>query len=801
MRWPIPLIICVLCAGKVESEVAVSIERVLCASLGSEVDIAVTLENPSPDFEMGGFDLLLRYDSTLYLQTVEIGQLLVDCQWEYFTYTSGEGYIVRIVSLSNINNGSHHPTCYGDSPGALANAIFLITNDPSSEGDFLSIKWIWHDCGDNTISSLSGDTLFVSDDVYDFDGDSQYVITGDAPFPTLSGAPSECLGGNGVVRTIDFYNGGIYVTGIDTESPTANCPFDITVDNDPDQCGAVVTFNATVSDNCPGATINCSPASGTFFSIGTTPVTCIAIDAAGNADTCLFNITVYDTTRPVVNCPIDTTVDNNPGQCGATVSFYPTATDNCPGVAVTASPPSGTTFGISTTQVEVIANDASGNTDTCHFNITANDNERPVVFCPNDITIDNDPGQCSAVVTFNPTATDNCHWVTVAAIPPSGSTFNIGSTQVEVVAIDGRGNADTCNFNVIVNDTENPVISCPTDITVDNDSGECGALVTFSLSATDNCSGVTVIANPLSGSMFGIGATQVEVIATDTAGNTDTCTFNVTVNDTEAPIASCPSDITVGNDPDLCGAMVYYDISATDNCPGVTIIAAPPSGTFFSIGATPVQVVATDTARNTDTCQFIVTVNDTSKPAIDCPADIAVQNDPGEYGAVVSFDVSATDNCPDVDVSVNPPSGILFPVGTTVVEITACDATENVDTCNFNIIVALNDPDGDGLPNWDDNCPEDYNPDQADTDSNGVGDACCCVNRGNVDDIIGTGGPIDVADLTYMVDYLFQGGNSPPCPKQGNADGIIGAGVLIDVADLTYLVKYLFQGGPEPPPC
>ncbi len=77
----------------------------------------------------------------------------------------------------------------------------------------------------------------------------------------------------------------------------------------------------------------------------------------------------------------------------------------------------------------------------------------------------------------------------------------------------------------------------------------------------------------------------------------------------------------------------------------------------------------------------------------------------------------------------------------------------------------------------------------------------CCANRGNVDHLVGPGGPIDVADLTYLVSYLFGGGAPPPCEEEGNVDGIIGAGGPIDVADLTYLVAYLFLGGPAPAPC
>lgn len=77
----------------------------------------------------------------------------------------------------------------------------------------------------------------------------------------------------------------------------------------------------------------------------------------------------------------------------------------------------------------------------------------------------------------------------------------------------------------------------------------------------------------------------------------------------------------------------------------------------------------------------------------------------------------------------------------------------------------------------------------------------CCRNRGNVDSVIGPTGPVDVADLTYLVAYLFQGGDPPLCEEEGNVDGLTGAGGPIDVADLTYLVNYLFRGGPPPPPC
>ena len=79
----------------------------------------------------------------------------------------------------------------------------------------------------------------------------------------------------------------------------------------------------------------------------------------------------------------------------------------------------------------------------------------------------------------------------------------------------------------------------------------------------------------------------------------------------------------------------------------------------------------------------------------------------------------------------------------------------------------------------------------------------CCENRGNADGVIGpSGDPVDVADVTYLVAYLWLGGPDPVCAEEGNVDGIVGAsGEPTDVADVTYAVAYLWLGGPAPPPC
>ncbi len=150
----------------------------------------------------------------------------------------------------------------------------------------------------------------------------------------------------------------------------------------------------------------------------------------------------------------------------------------------------------------------------------------------------------------------------------------------------------------------------------------------------------------------------------------------------------------------------------------------------------------------------------------------------------------ACDNCTDTDDDGFGDPG--FPA--TTCQLDNCPDLPNPDQMNSD-----EDPLGDAC----DNCPEKENLDQADTNGDGIGDACCCeTERGNFDGIIGPSGPVDVSDVSCIVDYLFQGsGYEPDCPPESNIDGQDGPAGPIDISDLTYLVDFLFKGGPPPPAC
>ncbi|MBN8201461.1 SBBP repeat-containing protein [Bacillus sp. NTK034] len=138
---------------------------------------------------------------------------------------------------------------------------------------------------------------------------------------------------------------------------------------------------------------------------------------------------------------------------------------------------------------------------------------------------------------------------------------------------------------------------CPSDITVENDPGQCGAIVNYSLSPGAVCT-------PPSGSFFPVG--EADVTCTEASQE---CSFIITVNETEPPSIVCPADITVINDSGRNGAFVNFpEPSVSDNCPGVTAVCTPASGSFFPPGTTTVTCIATDAAGNTSTCSFNVKV-------------------------------------------------------------------------------------------------------------------------------------------------------------------------------------------------
>ena len=187
-------------------------------------------------------------------------------------------------------------------------------------------------------------------------------------------------------------------------------------------------------------------------------------------------------------------------------------------------------------------------------------------------------------------------------------------------------------------------ITCPMDIFVPNDQGDCGASVTFPIPATSGSCG-PVSCNPPPGSFFPVGVTQV--ICSEPNGAT--CVFNVIVNDVERPNITCPPDVLLDCPADTSAA-ANGSATATDNCGILTIdmsdVTALTCGNTLTITRT---WTAIDVNDNSSICDQIITVKDTTPPSITCPADIIVEcGDPTDPSVIGS--ATASDTCGSVTI-------------------------------------------------------------------------------------------------------------------------------------------------------
>ena len=293
---------------------------------------------------------------------------------------------------------------------------------------------------------------------------------------------------------------------------------------------------------------------------------------------------------------------------------------------------------------------------------------------------------------------DNCG---IASMELSQTFFHcthLGANTVELTVTDIHSNSSSCTATITVGDTRDPTIVCPADTVRSANSG-CGwrpedgggASILGTPTAEDNCSkGLTVTSN--APDFFPLCVTEVTWTATDSSGNSVSCVQLVTVVDDTPPTLTCPANITgnPNNGDQFVTGSELGDATATDNCSasGDIVLSndAPPS---FPIGETLVTWTATDPAGNSSSCQQEVIVVDTTVPMLTCPGDNISTLCTGADGAVVQFDVTATDNTGDDNATVvcEPPSGSTFPLGITTVVCTATDPSGNTATCSFEVEV------------------------------------------------------------------------------------------------------------------
>jgi microsomal dipeptidase-like Zn-dependent dipeptidase len=297
-----------------------------------------------------------------------------------------------------------------------------------------------------------------------------------------------------------------------------------------------------------------------------------------------------------------------------------------------------------------------------------------------------------------------------AATTPTNTIVNAQWSDAgtyDVVITNAFGSITSEVAVLLVRDLTQPAISVPGNI-VTPCTGPGGAPVSFSVSATDIYTPAShVLCTPPSGSIFPIGLTAVNCVATDAVGNTNTASFTVQVTgacDAGYIAIHCPTNIqvTLGALPTVS---VAFDVTATNLFTGQAypVHCSPPSGSSFPVGTNLITCVASAGGASA-VCTFQVIVTDATPPQVWVPRSISafnlVTNALGQIGAYVNFQANAADNS-GVVLSYSSPPGGFFAIGTSTVTCVARDASGNATTSSFTVSVEpAPGPLGGNADNW-----------------------------------------------------------------------------------------------------
>ncbi len=247
----------------------ISLDSVPTQLLGHDVFIGARLTSADTIRGFTGFDLTIAYDrSGMNFRDVQPGDIITDCDWEYFTYEWGsngdchgdcpEG-VVRIVGTASLQGGiSGCPSPIpgvGNVPKTLFTLKFLLTTDRTYECTDIPVRWYWLDCRDNVIQTTDPAEQVISARVLDWGPGFPVDITDSTMgFPTYQGAQTDCsTPGQGYAsRLVDFYDTYVPIICPDTIDARG----DINANQIPYEIADYIVFTSYFMDGLSAFTID-----------------------------------------------------------------------------------------------------------------------------------------------------------------------------------------------------------------------------------------------------------------------------------------------------------------------------------------------------------------------------------------------------------------------------------------------------------------------------------------------------------------------------------------------------------------
>ncbi|NCI46521.1 HYR domain-containing protein [Sediminibacterium soli] len=472
-------------------------------------------------------------------------------------------YALSQTDFTSANVGANTVTLSvtdGSGNVGTATAIVTVNGQPIVSVEKTDVACAGGASGSLVVSVTGGSTPYL----YSRNGGGSYQASNTFAGLTAGTYYAAVRTANGCVSAVQPV---VIGTVVDVTNPTITAPASVSVNADLGYCGAAVNLGSPVaSDNCGVQSVvnnSSSFLTGGRYPIGVTTITWTVTDRSGNTSTATQTVTVTDNQAPLMNIPVDISVNNDAGVCGAAVAATaPATSDNCGLASVAGVRDDGKAldevYPVGVTTITWTATDLSGLTVTQTQTVTVKDNIAPV---PTVAELPVLTGECSVTVPL-PIAVDNCGGI-ISGVTEDPLVYTAqGTYTVNWVYRDASGNAVSQTQTVIVKDITAPV---PQVATLPTISGLCSAVVINAPKATDNCTGV-ITATTSDQLIYTTRGTYTIVWKYDDGnGNTTTQNQTIMVTDATPPVVTAPADTTVN-----CGGATAPaatgTATATDNC-------------------------------------------------------------------------------------------------------------------------------------------------------------------------------------------------------------------------------------------
>ena|GEM_PF-5145682 len=542
------------------------------------------------------------------LASMSLDKYLFDCE-DIGTHT---------VTLTAIDVNGKEGTCTASVEVEKTNAPIALCQDLTvflDEDGLAEVAAVDVDNGSNDVCGLSSLTL----DHKNFDCD-------DIGEHTLTLTVTNTIGNSSNCQAI--------IQIKDEVSPIAQCK-DVSIEIDESSVAWVTPADVDNGsfDACGLSGLSLDEVSFVCNQTGDHIVTLTATDNNGNTNTCEATVSVFDLIAPKVTCQ-DVTIqlDENGNASLSPTAIAKDAFDICGIASLSLDQADFSCANVGDKMVTLTATDNNGNNNSCQTTVTVQDLVAPIAACQ-DVTVQLDEnGLASIVPSAIDSGFDACGIASLSLDRTNFSCDDIGNQTVTLSLSDHNGNSNSCEATVTVVDEIDPTLTCPQDMIVNTDQGECGAYVTLPKAAlADNC-GIKNLKSqyrPLDetgnpngnwsawasdhSGFFEVGSYQIQWRAKDLANNKAFCSFTLQVLDEEAPEVVC-LDVTIEFNGEAIISIPETDLfdeaASFDACGPVSFVSQTLSRVNCdNMGQTlSVQVVGIDPNGNTNSCTSQVSV-------------------------------------------------------------------------------------------------------------------------------------------------------------------------------------------------